>query len=128
MGRVENRFHPALPHQTGHAVFPHPAFRCPSLQGMRFLPTSSEFRGVPGTVYLTAIMSRKLRSGQTYEFIVFFPQPHISATHQSQNPSTLYICLSYHLTHHFLSSQEQFQSSPRSSPRSSLQSSLQSSL
>jgi hypothetical protein len=38
-GRVENRFHPALPHQTVHAVFPHTAFRCSSLQGMHFLPT-----------------------------------------------------------------------------------------
>jgi len=38
-GRVESRFHPTLPHQTGRAVFPHPAFRCSSLQSMRFLPT-----------------------------------------------------------------------------------------
>ena len=37
-GRVENRFHPALPHQTVLAVLPHTAFRCSSLQGMRFRP------------------------------------------------------------------------------------------
>ena len=32
-GRVENRFSPALPHQTVHAIFPHTAFRCSSRQG-----------------------------------------------------------------------------------------------
>ena len=31
--RVENRFSPALPHQTVHAIFPHTAFRCSSRQG-----------------------------------------------------------------------------------------------
>ena len=30
-GRVESRCHPALPHQTVRAVFPHTAFRCSSL-------------------------------------------------------------------------------------------------
>src|SRR3989304_324379 len=29
---------PILPHQTVHAIFPHTAFRCSSLQGMRLLP------------------------------------------------------------------------------------------
>jgi len=37
-GRVENRFPPALPHQTVHAVFPHTAFRCSSCRGMRRAP------------------------------------------------------------------------------------------
>ena len=37
-GRVESRYYPALPHQTVRAVLPHTAFRCSSLQGMRFLP------------------------------------------------------------------------------------------
>ncbi len=37
-GRVEDRFSPALPHQTVHAVFPHTAFRCSSRQGMRRVP------------------------------------------------------------------------------------------
>jgi len=39
-GRVESRYHPALPHQTVRAVFPHTAFRCSSLQSMRFRPAS----------------------------------------------------------------------------------------
>ena len=38
-GRVEDRFSPALPHQTVHAVFPHTAFRCSSCPGMRRAPT-----------------------------------------------------------------------------------------
>ena len=38
-GRVGNRYHPAPPHQTVRAVFPHTAFRCSSLQNMRFCPT-----------------------------------------------------------------------------------------
>ena len=38
LGRVENRFSPALPHQTVHAVFPHTAFRCSSCQSMRRAP------------------------------------------------------------------------------------------
>lgn len=37
-GRVESRFHPALPHQTVRALLMHTAFRCSSLQSMRFLP------------------------------------------------------------------------------------------
>src|SRR3972149_8153733 len=42
-GRVESRFHPALPHQTVRAVLPHTAFRCSSPSDMRLLlllPTS----------------------------------------------------------------------------------------
>ncbi|ADU67089.1 hypothetical protein Selin_2373 [Desulfurispirillum indicum S5] len=34
-GRVESRFHPAPPPQTGHADFPHPAFLLPSPEGTR---------------------------------------------------------------------------------------------
>ena len=60
-GRVENRFSPALPHQTVRALLTHTAFRCSSRQGMRICTTyvTSATEGVAPVLNHRARNSRR---------------------------------------------------------------------